>query len=386
MAGTSPDQQAAAAAANDSLPGTTTLLGSPALGTSQQTPFAGTPLGATPFAARAAAAATAARTPPGAIPFIPFAARFDQGLPATAVSQQAAAQASQNAVPGQSRAVSQSLIQGTLPTPTSFVGQIPFFLNAILSTPAGALPKGPLWVIVFDFDTFILNTIKSVKQYEPRMPEPWLIDQALNTVTSYRYQTEKGCMFAQAVTIPGESLIYAREGIQYNSFIRGGVGQGRQDFNSVQINFLNTNVNFVDNVIRPWVVMTGHLGMIARPESKKYRCNLTIYKLGIDRVDRPPFIAQQFNFWEVCPINVSSEDLNYTSDGSSIVKTAEFVYQWYTTTSYKNTFATAGIEASPVDGPDVRRGIPVSTAMATAAETSIPVPQTPKPTISPGFR
>jgi hypothetical protein len=280
-------------------------------------------------------------------------------------SQQAATQSAQNSIPGQGQTAFQTTIQGTLPSPTSFIGQIPFFLNAILSTPAGALPKGPLWVVVFDFDSFILNTIKSVKQYEPRMPEPWLIDQALNTVTTARYQTEKGCMFAQSVAIPGEALAYGQEGIKYNAFIRGGVGQGRENFDPVRINFLNTNVNFIDNVIRPWVVMTGHLGMIARPRSQKYRCNLTIYKLGIDRVDRPPFIAQQFNFWEVCPINVLIEELNYSADGNSLTKAAEFVYQWYTTTSYKNPFATAGIEASPQGGPDVRRGTIISTAQAT---------------------
>ena len=198
--------------------------------------------------------------------------------------------------------------------PQTFIGQIPFFLNAVLSTPAGALPKGPLWVIVFDFDNNILNTIKSVKDYEPTMPEPWLIEEALDTVTSQRYQQEKGCIFAQTVSLPGEQILYTREGIQYNSYIRGGVGQGRTDFDSVQINFLNTNVNFVDNVIRPWAVMTGHLGMIARPPEKKYRCNLTVYKLGVDRVDRPPFIAQQFNFWGVCPIGVGNEELTYSDN------------------------------------------------------------------------
>lgn len=248
--------------------------------------------------------------------------------------------------------------QASLPGPTSFIGQIPFFLNAVLSTPAGALPKGPLWIVVFNFDTNIKNTIKKVKEYEPRMPEPWEIDNALETVTTHRYQDEKGCMFAQTVTLPGESLIYTREGIQYNSFIRGGIGQGRQDFDSVRIGFLNTNVSFVDNVIRPWLVMTGHLGMVARPPEQKYRCNMTVYKLGIDRVDRPPFVAQQFNFWEVCPINVTNENLDYSGDGRTPIKEAEFAYQWYTTTSNKNTFAVAGIEASPTGGPDVRRAVP----------------------------
>ena len=277
----------------------------------------------------------------GAFPVSPF---LQSSIPAPATPASAPPAASIPTI-----TISKTNVQG----PQTFIGQIPFFLNAVLSTPAGALPKGPLWVIVFDFDNNILNTIKSVKDYEPTMPEPWLIEEALDTVTSQRYQQEKGCMFAQTVSLPGEQILYTREGIQYNSYIRGGVGQGRTDFDSVQINFLNTNVNFVDNVIRPWAVMTGHLGMIARPPEKKYRCNLTVYKLGVDRIDRPPFIAQQFNFWGVCPIGVGGEDLTY-SDNSQITKSAQFVYHWYTTSSNRNTFALGGNEPR-VNGIDVRR-------------------------------
>jgi hypothetical protein len=220
----------------------------------------------------------------------------------------------------------------------SFIGQIPYFLNAVLSTPVGALPKKPLWVVVFDFDQNLKNTIKKVKDYEPQMPEKWQIDSALEAVTTKRYQDEKGCMFAQSVTIPGEALNYSQEGITYNSFIRGGVGTGRKDFDPLRMSFLNTNVSFVDNVIRPWVVMTGHLGMVARPPSQKYRCNITVYKLGIRSVELPPYILQVYNFWEACPINVFAESLDYT-DGTPVIKEAEFVYQWYTTTSIKDAGA-----------------------------------------------
>lgn len=286
------------------------------------------------------------------------------------INQQATA--AQAAIPNQSTSLQGSgftavaappTAPANIPGPTSFIGQIPFFLNAVLSTPAGALPKGPLWVIVFDFDDKIRNTIKKVKDYEPRMPEPWEIDNALETVTSHRYQDEKGCMFAQTVTLPGEGVVNNPEGLQYNGFIRGRVGGGRNDFNSIRIGFLNTNVSFVDNVVRPWVVMTGHLGMIARPPEQKYRCNMSLYKLGIVSVDQPPFIAQQFDFWEVCPINVSEENLDYSGDGRTPIKEAEFVFQWYTTRSNKNSFAvplgkdTRGVTA----GPEIRRAFPVGT-------------------------
>jgi len=296
-----------------------------------------------------ARAGAPASSPPVSLLVRPGASPISSFLQSSAPPPASTPPSAQTSPPNPTITVKKTNVQG----PQTFIGQIPFFLNAVLSTPAGALPKGPLWVIVFDFDNNILNTIKSVKDYEPTMPEPWSIEEALDTVTSQRYQQEKGCMFAQTVSLPGEQFLYGREGPQYNSYIRGGVGQGRVDFESVQINFLNTNVNFVDNVIRPWAVMTGHLGMIARPPEKKYRCNLTVYKLGIDKQDRPPFIAQQFNFWGVCPISVGNEELTY-SDNTPITKSAEFVYHWYTTSSNRNTFALRGNEPR-VNGIDVRR-------------------------------
>jgi hypothetical protein len=239
--------------------------------------------------------------------------------------------------------------------PQSLLGQIPYFLQAVLSTPAGALPKGPLWVVVFDFDENIKNTIKSVKNYEPKMPAPWQIDSALNTITSDRFQKNKGCLLTQTVNIPGESLITNVEGVQYNGYIRGRVGAGRQDFDTLQIGFLKTNVNFVDNVIRPWTVMTGHLGMIARPKEQKYRCDIIIYQLGVYDFNTSPIVLQRYSFKDACPISVEGETLNYNSD-YQVIKNASFAYQWYTTDSVDNLFADNKAPGIAFDNTaDIRR-------------------------------
>lgn len=223
---------------------------------------------------------------------------------------------------------------------TSKLGHVPYFLTAILSTPAGALPKGPLWVVTFDFDDDLRKTIKLAKQYEAQLPESWEIENALNTITTDTFQRTKGCVLAQSINIPGESLITSFEGTQANGFIRSRIGLGRQDFETLNISFLNTNVNFIDNVIRPWTIMTGHLGMIARPKDKKYRCNtVELIRLGVTSPDEPPIEIQKFNFYGVCPIAVDSEQLNYNSSGNPTTKSASFAFQWYTVRSDKNSFA-----------------------------------------------
>lgn len=229
------------------------------------------------------------------------------------------------------------------------VGQIPYFLQSVLSTPAGALPKGPLWVVTFDnsYDadakayigkSGIPSIINSVADYEPQAPK-WNVTKAIRTICSDNFLQTKGCILAQNVTVPGEGIIATGvEGIQSNSFIRSKVGQGRNDFEDLRIGFLNTNVSFVDNVIRPWVIMTGHKGLIARKGADQYRTNISVHRLGISNHGEPPFILQTFNFYGVCPTQVDSEEYTYNDNGTAVVRTATFTYQWYTVDSSKNKF------------------------------------------------
>lgn len=219
-------------------------------------------------------------------------------------------------------------------------GQIPFFLESFLSKPASALPKGAQWVLVFEGgfnsertnrdynDVLPVPAIKKVaRSFEPQV---WDIDGAIDTTLQKDYQTTKGCMFAQAVSLPGESNQVNPEGLQQSGFIRTFSGAGRDPFANLQISFLDTNISFVDNVIRPWVVATAHLGLIAREGEDNYRCNISVYKLGVISVDKTPFVLQKYTFFGACPVSVTGEEYNYTQTQSPINREASFIYHYYT--------------------------------------------------------
>jgi len=287
----------------------------------------------------------------------------------------------------------------SVPTPPSGVSkdipvseishQIPHFLQSVLSTPAGALPKGPLWAVVFE-DSYAVNSttingcgipkvITKVSQYEPRSPLPWKIEAAVKEICSAQYMTTKACILAQNVTLPGEGIDSTGvEGLQYNGFIRGKVGNGRDDYEPIKISFLNTNVSFVDNVIRPWVIMTGHLGLIARDGDLTYRTNMKIIRFGSSDRKKPPFILQTFTFYGVCPVSVDAEE--YTQDGSvNITKSASFIYQWYTVDSSKNAFNDPSLNkpdiytVPPANNGGVTINPPASYSYFTQTNLELPV-------------
>lgn len=223
--------------------------------------------------------------------------------------------------------------------------QIPFFLNSFLSKPATALPKGAQWVLSFDgtYDTpgqtgtraatsptNNVVPITAILRGIRLEPQQWDIQAGLNTLLARDYQQTKGCLFAQGVMLPGESSIANPEGIQTNGFIRTYSGGGRNPFPALQVSFLETNISFVDNVIRPWTIATAHLGLLARSGSENYRGILTVYKLGVFSNTSTPYVAAKYTFYGICPIEVSGDDLTYTATIYPSTRTASFIYHYYT--------------------------------------------------------
>jgi hypothetical protein len=216
-------------------------------------------------------------------------------------------------------------------------GQIPFFLQSFLSQPATSLPKGGQWVLVFEGsedgygggvnDQIIpVQAIIKGTKYEPKN---WDIESAIATTLYTDYQEKKGCMFVQAVQIPGESNQVNPEGLQQSGYIRSFTGAGRDPFQNLSISFLETNISFADNVIRPWVIATSHLGMIARSGALNYRCNISIYKIAVLDELTAPYVAQKYTFFGACPVSISGEEYNYTQVTAPVNREASFTYHYY---------------------------------------------------------
>lgn len=209
---------------------------------------------------------------------------------------------------------------------------VKYFLNNVLYTPAGSLPKGGQWVVGFDdLEGNIFPAIRQALTYENRT---WNIEKALKVITDPAYQEARGCILCQAVDLPGESIVANPEGnIMSNAFIRSYVGQGRNQFPAMRMTFLETNVSFADNFLRPWVIATGNFGLVARQkgDTRNYRTNLFAYKLGTYSPQVPPVILMKMSFYDVCCISVSNEEYNYSpQSGTPLMREAQFVYNYYT--------------------------------------------------------
>ena len=204
---------------------------------------------------------------------------------------------------------------------------VPYFLQ-LLSTPAGSLPKGAQWVVVFeDLAGRILPGIKLALQYEGH---EWKIEKAAGVVTNENFQKTSGCVFCQAIGLPSESMVANLAGdLVYNGFLRSHVGQGRNQDQSMKVTFLDTNVSFTENFLRPWSISTANFGLIARDDDKQYRTNAHFYKLGSYSSKLPPVVTMKVSFYGICCIGVTAEEHSYEGASTPIRREATFIYNYY---------------------------------------------------------
>lgn len=223
---------------------------------------------------------------------------------------------------------------------SEFENQIGYFLNNVLFTPAGSLPKGAQWVVVYHDLNAVFPAIKLAAERENT---GWMIEDAASVIMGETYQKNKGCVLCQAIDIPGETLVVNPEGnIQSNAYLRSYVGQGRTAYPEMRMTFLETNVSFADNFLRPWALATANFGMIARNvnEEKNYRTHIYCYKLGsYSHEDKGPKILMQVSFYDACCIHVSNEEYNYSAVTNPVLREATFVYNYYSiNTNLDQTF------------------------------------------------
>lgn len=205
---------------------------------------------------------------------------------------------------------------------------VSYFLDVFLQSPAASIPKGSLWVLYIADPESILPAIDLAYQGEPQ-DKQWNTNSKAKILLADNLQKTGGCMFCQAIEIPGEGSTPIAEGnIKYNSFIRGYVGAGRNDFPLMRASFLETNVSFADSFLRGWALATAKFGMLARDGSdKNYRTNLTCLKY----ITTPggPILSKTINFYRACCVSVDNQELNYDHVSVAVKRNAQFIYDSY---------------------------------------------------------
>lgn len=220
-----------------------------------------------------------------------------------------------------------------------------------LSTWSGSIPNQFQFLILIDHFPAAVST-SMLQKVEPVGDGDGVannIDKNVAVTTNYLNQKVAGCIFAQGCTIPGETVQrnYAKTSKQ-RGFLGGLYADPRQDMEPLTLQFLETNTSFIDFVIRPWVILTGHLGLVARPgdvpengetDAKNIKTNITIIQLAKTYQKRSSVQRKVWRFYNCAPASVDQAQL-----ASNATQMQTYNTQWY----YTN-YTVGGIPFIPVE-------------------------------------
>lgn len=225
-----------------------------------------------------------------------------------------------------------------------------------------------MWVLVIDAHDrdYLLNRLATSMQ---KLEDPrWGTQNIIYDTWNEQTQNTVGCIFAQGVSLPGETINVDRAGITEGSrrgFINGPIINGRSDFEPLEVGFLETHQSFVDGVLRPWSILVAHEGLLAKPRNQSIKADIYVYQLARQGETVPNYIRKAWIFKNAAPTFISPEQLVYdTSDYGK--RQAQFVYESYQINQDQQS--ECGNETGFV-GQTVERAVPVQNNLRASSQT-----------------
>jgi hypothetical protein len=139
-----------------------------------------------------------------------------------------------------------------------------------------------------------------------------------------------GLFFVQNMKLPKESFSVTTATVEnMGGYLKSAVGGDRIGMSekSLSLGFLETNLDFNDGIIKPWIITASYEGLIALSTSSiKATIRVSQYTKarGFDKKPR----RKLFEFFGCVPYSISDSELNYEGERIDI-KTVDWVFTNY---------------------------------------------------------
>ena len=248
-----------------------------------------------------------------------------------------------------------------------------YFLQQ-LSSWFSAIPMSTQWIVLVDaYPAGLKSSVIQGLEYTGSDKSGWDIDAAKNILTNYGYQKIVGCLFAHAVTLPHENFQVGSVSVQNNrGFLPGVVANGRYGGDTpmpLTIEFKETNASFLDFVIRPWVILASHYGLVSRNPGnpteamKNMKATIHVFQYTRTRAGVSQIPRKMWTFYNCVPYDVPEQALDYVDEKLQTNRTF-WTYSNYTVASglylpvvdIINSFAKGNLGQAPIINPSLKNG------------------------------
>ena len=146
---------------------------------------------------------------------------------------------------------------------------------------------------------------------------------------------------AQSVQLPTDTFKVSNSNNDNMGGFRGGyIGADRESYDSVTIDFLETNIDIVDYFIRPWCLAVSYKGLIEDGDAEtnvKAFMDLKLFSPATPAPTNPSElptpreweVRKHYSFTGVVPITVPGKELSYGSDIKVISPKVSFAFKDY---------------------------------------------------------
>lgn len=240
------------------------------------------------------------------------------------------------------------------PTPASFQsaagsnadnGPIPAFLDLLSKWPT-SIPLNNIWTVNFttpDIDQNVLTEPFGSSYSNPANAPGGIVNQNAWELSNYRNQIKskiessnkdkwyKTNMLAHGITHVGDGIETKRIAIeQSRGYLPGLVTTGRREMEKMQISFLETNISYVDMVIRPWMLKIASESLIAyRPSTQGFlRSDIVCSMYAMTGPGKTPVMRKSFCYYNAFPVSIVGEKYTFTSSEIEL-NAVEFAFTHY---------------------------------------------------------
>lgn len=204
------------------------------------------------------------------------------------------------------------------------------FLNYISSTWDQTIPLKTLWTLQFtslpqvirSVDTILAGTERTSTSVAKFPTNKNISDLAYSNFTA-------STLLAQKITLPSDSLsVNTTRNDNMGGLFGGYYSLQRENYNSINVDFLETNKDIIDFIMRPWLIAATYKGLVEDNElSIKTDMVVSLYS----KYDETTWGSRKtIKFEGVVPVSTPGDTLGYeSSNNSAIIRPISLAFKRY---------------------------------------------------------
>jgi len=222
-----------------------------------------------------------------------------------------------------------------MPAETQTPSLVNNFLDLLGGDWAYALPLKTQWTVVIQPDAgnnlfSIIGDYTDVDVHNFKV-SPSIQTKLLNNKTQPNIDG-LGLYFAQSVKMPKESFTVGSAGVDgMAGYLKGSIAGDRLDNigRHLNIDFLETNVDFVEGLIRPWIIAASYKGLIDIGTGNSIKSTITVREFTREsgKSKKPERINHIFT--GCVPIDIPEKILKYDTE-EPLINSVSWIYNHYT--------------------------------------------------------